>query len=97
MFWTFKLSFRTLEDVLTIFVHFFQKLGEILINFLVTLMSNRRLMVKCISQTFNDIVGLYWVGFCWVGLGWVGLVWFGLVWFGLVWLYYVMLCYVRLG
>jgi len=36
MFWTFKLSF---EDILAFFgyLYFFQKLGEILINFLVTL------------------------------------------------------------
>ncbi len=35
MFWTFKLSFNL--DILTFFGHFVQKLGSILINFLVTL------------------------------------------------------------
>jgi len=37
MFWTFKLSFNV--DILTYFDYFFpKKLGEILINFLVTLL-----------------------------------------------------------
>jgi hypothetical protein len=53
MFWTFKLSFNV--DILTYFGHFVQTLGEILINFLVTLAKNLIEMPRIFNKRFKSI------------------------------------------